>query len=214
MKDNLSGRVTAELSTPDFLHPGLLCSSKLKHQQIPAKRIKRNVNTKTSDLASTTTPTTPKELASTMNGSADTGNLYKNLNISFASSTFGNRNVSIKRLCRETPNNQTNNTTSRPCQGGLLPWNPIPEQEARNPCVKRIVKWYFTNREEIVTEFECRKATIYCRQTSGVMGRCQPIKVQHSALGKIVTVGCKCKQWLSDFTLPVNLTQEMRCPKV
>ena len=186
MEDDLSGHVTAELSTPDFLHPGVLSSSKLKQQQIRAKRIKKNVNTKTeaSDLASTGTPTTPRNgLASKMNGSAD-------------SSSLGNRNRSIPNVCGETPKNESNNATSEqargPCQAGFLTWNPIPGQEARNPCVKSIVRFYFANREEIVTEFACRKASIYCRQTSGGMGRCQPIKVDYPALGKILTVGCKC----------------------
>ena len=70
---------------------------------------------------------------------------------------------------------------------------PVVRRDANNPCVKRIVKTYHTNRNEIVTEYECLKGSLYCPQTLSGMGRCEPINVHHAALGKILTVGCKCK---------------------
>ena len=185
MKDDRSDIISPALFAPDLMR-----SPNHKEQQISAKRIKRNDNMK-GKSANSTTLGRPR---SKINGS-DIGNndSHNNPKITSASSLPGNHTI----LCGKMPHNQTNHTsggpTRGPCQSGFFYWKPITGREARNPCVKRITKTYLTGRKELVIEFECRRATFYCRQTSSGMGRCQPIKVLHTGLDKVLTVGCKCK---------------------
>ena len=107
---------------------------------------------------------------------------------SSSSLLFNHPNASTRSICNGTFQNGMAS-----CQDGFLSWNPDHGVEKRNPCVKRIVKTYLGNRSEVVTEYECRRATFYCPQSLSGMGLCQAVKVFHSALGRILTVGCKCK---------------------
>ena len=107
---------------------------------------------------------------------------------SSSSLLFNHPNASTRSICNGTFQNGMAS-----CQDGFLSWNPDHGVEKRNPCVKRIVKTYLGNRNEVVTEYECRRATFYCPQSLSGMGLCQAVKVFHSALGRILTVGCKCK---------------------
>lgn len=107
---------------------------------------------------------------------------------SSSSLPFNHPNASTRSICNGTSQNEMAS-----CQGGFLSWNPDHGAEKRNPCVKRIVKTYSGNRNEVVTEYECRRATFYCPQSLSGMGLCRAIKVFHSTFGKILTVGCKCK---------------------
>lgn len=125
------------------------------------------------------TSITPGVTNSTTNSSGELSSYN-----SSSSLLFNHQNASTRSIC-----NGTSQNGMASCQGGFLSWNP----EKRNPCVKRIVKTYLGNRNEVVTEYECRRATFYCPQSLSGMGLCQAVKVFHSALGRILTVGCKCK---------------------
>lgn len=129
------------------------------------------------------TSISPGHINSTTNSS---GELRSHNNSS--SLLFNHPNASTRSICNGTFQNGMAS-----CQGGFLSWNPDHGVEKRNPCVKRIVKTYLGNRSEVVTEYECRRATFYCPQSLSGMGLCQAVKVFHSALGRILTVGCKCK---------------------
>ena len=187
MEDDRSGIVTPALFTPDLMR-----SPNRKEQQIRAKRMKRSdkTNHKFANFRPLARPSGSK-----LNGSGieDMEFLNKSKSNSTSSSLVIRNTGSLRSGRNPATHNTTNTPRPSPTTPGFIHWNPIPGREAKNPCVKSIKKTYLTGRKELIIEFECRRATFYCRQTSSGMGRCQAIKVHHTGLNEVFTVGCKCK---------------------
>ena len=61
-----------------------------------------------------------------------------------------------------------------------------------NPCVRKIVKTYYSNLKTVLTEYKCRRATFYCSPTGIGLGRCESVKTYYPSINKILTTSCRC----------------------
>ena len=61
-----------------------------------------------------------------------------------------------------------------------------------NPCVRKIVKTYYSNLKTVLTEYKCRRATFYCSPTGIGLGRCESVKTYYPSINKVLTTSCRC----------------------
>lgn len=81
----------------------------------------------------------------------------------------------------------------RRSSGHFLTWNPSYGRDGMNPCVRRIRKTYHSELNTILTDFVCRRATLYCSPKSGGAGKCMPLRAFITRINKVLTTGCTCR---------------------
>jgi len=93
---------------------------------------------------------------------------------------------------------KSNSSSSKPqvkrrSSGHFLTWNRSYGRDGMNPCVKRIRKTYHSELNTILTDFVCRRASLYCSPKSGGAGKCMPLRAFITRINKVLTTGCTCR---------------------
>ena len=93
-----------------------------------------------------------------------------------------NENASLNTLDNRNTNSSrgSNTPTTKRWRRGM------------NPCVRKIVKTYYSNLKTVLTEYKCRRATFYCSPTGIGLGRCESVKTYYPSINKVLTTSCRC----------------------
>ena len=120
----------------------------------------------------------------------------RNTTSSFLASQFVMER-SVSNATKTAPKNENaslntlDNRNTNSSRGSYIPttnrW-----RRGMNPCVRKIVKTYYSNLKTVLTEYKCRRATFYCSPTGIGLGRCESVKTYYPSINKILTTSCRC----------------------